>query len=360
MSLWAEIWAYEQPCRNSGERFTLVAVAHFVDRNGEGWPGQKSLAGMTMQAPRTISRHLKQLEKRGVLARRPRFRRDGSRTSDLYILNAPFERLGPPDQQADVGRDQDSTTRQNDGGTIRQSDRGYRSDASEAPVIAAGTPRSDCPGSDPSEIDHRTIIEKRERDRSRSCPATYLPNNFEPDEESVALVQELGLDLSAEVANFVDYHRNAGKFRDWQARFRTFIRKSERFPVKSVLEREAAPRGRFSAGTENLMREYRKEVLADEAPNLTRNQAKLIARIKQLKGEEHGIRRGAGNSVSSSAEREQAIAQELEKLPVRQGYRVGDRSTIILGGMILGIVVDAGGKWVHEEDRDAPVRSRQI
>ena len=152
MSIWAEIWAYNQKAQNSGERFVLVALAHFCDRKGEGWPGQRSIADMTMQKTRTVRRHLVSLEKRGVIARRARYRKDGSRTSDLYRLNAPFELLGPPDTKP-----RDKLT-----GPEDKMAAGQGLAATAGADVDVRTTGPDCPGSDLSLNDHGSGIEERD------------------------------------------------------------------------------------------------------------------------------------------------------------------------------------------------------
>lgn len=64
----------------------LLAIAQFVDEHAVGFPGQATLSATTEQGVRTVRRHLDFLEKRGLLVRTPRWRKDGTRTSDLYQL----------------------------------------------------------------------------------------------------------------------------------------------------------------------------------------------------------------------------------------------------------------------------------
>lgn len=61
----------------------LLAIAQFVDEHAVGFPGQATLSATTEQGVRTVRRHLDFLEKRGLLVRTPRWRKDGTRTSDL-------------------------------------------------------------------------------------------------------------------------------------------------------------------------------------------------------------------------------------------------------------------------------------
>lgn len=222
MSLWAEIWAYKQPVKSSGERFVLVAHAHFSDRNGDGWPGQRSIAAMTMLSPRSVRRHERSLERQGRISRRARYRSDGSRTSDLTHLNAPFECLGPPDEHPEPAENL------TDGPDKLSVGRGQKKvGATDAGDHAMG---SVCPGSDHPGNDHGSAKEGASASkRPRSRTATELPDGFEPDEKSLALLRKLGLDLNDELENFVSYHRQGQRFTDWQARFQTFIRKSPGF-----------------------------------------------------------------------------------------------------------------------------------
>jgi hypothetical protein len=249
MSIWAEIWAYNQEAQNSGERFVLVAVAHFCDRKGEGWPGQRSIAEMTMQTQRTVRRHLVSWEKRGVLTRRARYRKDGSRTSDLYRLNAPFEMLGPPD-----AKPRDKLTPPADKLTAGQ---GPGPDGGAG--VGVRTTASDRPGSDLPLNGNGSAIEGREAGhmpkRALSRRATEIPDNFEPEGDAVELLKELGLNIQDEIVNFIDKHREKGaRYVDWQARFRGWIRKSLAFPARSASSKPKDPVGGSDASANAIAR----------------------------------------------------------------------------------------------------------
>ncbi len=86
-------WARAQECGSSAQKFVLVTLASYAgyDHETEEWschPGQATLADGMQMGERTVRRHLKALEVRGLIERSPRFRPDGTRSSDHYRLPA--------------------------------------------------------------------------------------------------------------------------------------------------------------------------------------------------------------------------------------------------------------------------------
>jgi DNA-binding transcriptional regulator YhcF (GntR family) len=65
----------------------LLAVANYADEEGVCWPSQEQLGEDTELSRHTIMRALDQLEEMGLLERERRHRGDGSRTSDLIVLD---------------------------------------------------------------------------------------------------------------------------------------------------------------------------------------------------------------------------------------------------------------------------------
>lgn len=56
---------------------------------GACWPGIKTIARELKLSPRTVQRALNDLERAGLTLRQPRFRENGSRTSNRYLLQPP-------------------------------------------------------------------------------------------------------------------------------------------------------------------------------------------------------------------------------------------------------------------------------
>jgi DNA-binding MarR family transcriptional regulator len=86
MSVKALTWALEQPIGHPTAKLVLICLANYADANSEAYPGQETIAGVAGCTSRTVREHLKRLEASGLIARTRRTRKDGSRTSDLYIL----------------------------------------------------------------------------------------------------------------------------------------------------------------------------------------------------------------------------------------------------------------------------------
>lgn len=85
MSYQAINWAYEVALRQT-PKAVLVALANFADESNECFPGQERLAKMAGVSVRTVSRALKDLEELGLIRRSSRYRDNGWRTSDRYVL----------------------------------------------------------------------------------------------------------------------------------------------------------------------------------------------------------------------------------------------------------------------------------
>jgi hypothetical protein len=67
----------------------------FIGNNATGWPSYKRLATETGLSLSSVKRCLKTLQTKGFLKVENRFRRDGSRTSNLYRWIDPSEHLSP-------------------------------------------------------------------------------------------------------------------------------------------------------------------------------------------------------------------------------------------------------------------------
>lgn len=72
---------------NASEKLVLLALANYADRELRCWPSQKTLSEDTELGERTVWGALKGLEARGLLTRKPRYRDDGARSTDVFTLN---------------------------------------------------------------------------------------------------------------------------------------------------------------------------------------------------------------------------------------------------------------------------------
>lgn len=66
--------------------------------------------------------------------------------------------------------------------------------------------------------------------KKRSSPKSELPDEFHPNDAGIKAAEVAGFDVALEVDKFRDHHRaNDTKFADWQAAWRTWIRKAVEF-----------------------------------------------------------------------------------------------------------------------------------
>lgn len=80
-------WARAMKTGSATIKSVLLAVANYADEEGICWPSQEQLADDTELSRHSIMRALDQLEEMGLLSRERRHRGDGSRSSDLIMLD---------------------------------------------------------------------------------------------------------------------------------------------------------------------------------------------------------------------------------------------------------------------------------
>jgi len=83
MSQFNFIYGEELPHR---AKTVYIYLRDRADASGICWPGVKTIARELKLSPRTVQRALRDLEKAGLVSRQPRFRPNGSFTSNQYCL----------------------------------------------------------------------------------------------------------------------------------------------------------------------------------------------------------------------------------------------------------------------------------
>ena len=86
MSFVAQQWAWKQELPPN-LKFLLVSLAHSANKEGEAWPNKQSLMGMVGVSRRHLMGQLKKLADMGYIVTAPRYRDNGSQTSNSYTLN---------------------------------------------------------------------------------------------------------------------------------------------------------------------------------------------------------------------------------------------------------------------------------
>jgi DNA-binding MarR family transcriptional regulator len=87
MSYSAMAWARGIKTGSATVKSVLLAIANYADEEGICWPSQEQLADDTELSRHSIMRALDQLEEMDLITRERRHRKDGSRSSDLIIID---------------------------------------------------------------------------------------------------------------------------------------------------------------------------------------------------------------------------------------------------------------------------------
>lgn len=87
MSYGAMDWAFEQPIKDAGEKFVLIALAKHADDNMQCYPSVARLVKLTGFSASTVNLKIKALEQNGYI-RVQRRSKNGKKTSNLYFLVA--------------------------------------------------------------------------------------------------------------------------------------------------------------------------------------------------------------------------------------------------------------------------------
>lgn len=80
-------WARGIKTGSATVKSVLLAIANYADEEGVCWPSQDQLADDTELSRHSIMRALDQLEEMDLISRERRHRKDGSRSSDLIVLD---------------------------------------------------------------------------------------------------------------------------------------------------------------------------------------------------------------------------------------------------------------------------------
>jgi hypothetical protein len=84
-------WALTREGLSAPKQLLLVALAWMTDEDGVTFKAQAVIAGRVGKDPRWVREHLPTLAAEGHVSRFRRHRQDGSRTTDLIVLNLPRE-----------------------------------------------------------------------------------------------------------------------------------------------------------------------------------------------------------------------------------------------------------------------------
>ena len=104
VSIRAMTWSWLAPIPPT-LKFVLLALADIADDDGVSWPRHRSVASKCSETVRTVQRTIAALQSHGHILIEPRYRHDGSRSSNRYRLpiETPHDKLSRGDDAGVVG-----------------------------------------------------------------------------------------------------------------------------------------------------------------------------------------------------------------------------------------------------------------
>ena len=209
-------WAFEQDVEPPA-KLVLLALANRVNHEtGVCYPGQELIGRECSMSSRTVRRHLRTLEERGLIVRRARMLSEGrGRTSDEYRII-----WDQPDKLTD---------RSGPTGQIRTTNRTNEDDQ-------------------PDTVVRVTIREPKEKQKVRTT--SRMTEDWQPNADNLTTIKQKHptIDAAREIENFRDHYISKGETRaDWDASLRTWMRNAEKW-AKPDRTRHT-PTGPFAAGS---------------------------------------------------------------------------------------------------------------
>lgn len=93
MSVQAITWALALKTGSAAHKAVLLALANYANEDGESWHSQKRIGDDTELSRFTVMRSMAHLADHGVLRREKRYRVDGTRSTDMIILDLSCREL---------------------------------------------------------------------------------------------------------------------------------------------------------------------------------------------------------------------------------------------------------------------------
>ena len=209
-------WAFEQQV-DPHAKLVLLALANRANHEtGLCYPGQELIGVECSMSSRTVRRHLKTLEERGLITRRARMLPEGrGRTSDEYRLSF---------YQADRMSERSRPTGQNETTNRTKQD------------------------DQPDTVVQGTVREPKEK--RKNVGPHRMAEGWSPSDQTKASMKDKHptLNLDSEIEAFEDYHSSKGsKFVDWDRAFQTWCRNADKWSKKP--EKPLTQPTKFPAGS---------------------------------------------------------------------------------------------------------------
>lgn len=215
MSLQAIRWAMEQRTGSATAKAVLLVLAEGANTSSQAFPSQQRIAEAAELGERTVRDALALLESKGLIVREARYRKGGSRKSNLYRLSIPAADAGlNPAPDAGMGGKEAGAAGM-EGGIP----------AGAAALVPTVLEPTDIPPLSPKGETPPRGEEPEKPKRKRPFP---LPDLWRPNEKHLQIGRERGVDVKLEAEKMRDWATAGGKrYLDWDATFRNWLRNSK-------------------------------------------------------------------------------------------------------------------------------------
>ena len=203
-------WLLDSGCSDKALRLYAVLARYADNDDLTAYPGRSTLAKRMRCHRATVDRAVEELQELGAITKRKRVK-DGKYQSSIYtIRRASPSRTGAPTPVAPM----------------------------QPPPVAPVQP----PPSHPCDIELEPMNVEPVRTRTeRTSNKTAVPQSWQPETEIIRELQDKfpKIQVTDQVDTFLDYHRAKGsKFVDWNAAFRNWIRRAEKYRQENTGEKQ--------------------------------------------------------------------------------------------------------------------------
>lgn len=210
----------------------LATYADNADR--DCFPRQETMALQLGVSVDTIQRHLKVLEQAGVIEVEARYRPDGGRSSNDYVLvDALTDSPGK-------GRTGAVSIGRTDAVSPSRTDAVPRTRPVEQDQLNSSPPTPQ--GEDPAPGLFLVGDPEKPAAKAKGSRGQHLPETWKPNDQHLGFVVANGLVGSVELEQFRDHHIARGTvMKDWDAAFRTWLRNAVKYAGRTPVPAGTEP-----------------------------------------------------------------------------------------------------------------------
>ena len=205
MSVQAITWALALKTGSATHKAVLIALANYANEDGESWHSQKKIADDTELSRHSVMRSIEYLATKGVLRKEKRYRSNGTRSTDMIILDLSCRELSSTELHSTQ---------------LHTKSHPATKYVSQSYLVCSPVLQQNR---------NRTVIEPSVKRKAAQAPIPF-PDNFSLNDPNRQLAIEKGYsptDVQDQIERIRDWAVNAGpkgRKRDWQAFARNWLK----------------------------------------------------------------------------------------------------------------------------------------